>query len=877
MKTRNFYFFILFINHISKSSSLFIRIYIPPIMSSAETLKAVTDVKHAQLNENFEIFNSFHQNLLESIEGKAPLKQLEILLEKCSKPSSSFDISSLINRVEALSVFSQDTAFCSDTKVRAWCKEIIDSLNIESEKYKYTRLFYKLILDAVQESSKPQEKKGDFKAEMAEQREQFEQFVFSESTGDATVIKGYLNDELFGKYGDELEKLRNEITTFCNSFSDLPIAVSDVTSTIRNLIATGLVNNDNIKILRGFLDNTVVIKEIADVMTVKLRSLNSWNWPMEGLKAEQKRQLSGKYRVYAHSDLIDTIFLHYLGVTWAVQLRQTLVKFTKSKAWKLNYNEKSNERKEFYFGSKISAVIPIDQKRYRVQHEKFLLTQLAKSRKGGQATGYCDSDDESDDDISDFQKTNIGELRQELLRILVTELELSKALERPHTIVRSDFKWFGPSLSHVTILSVMEFFGATEEWIEFFRKFLAVPIKFADNEDVRVRTRGTPMSYAFSDLFGESILFLLDFTVNQYGDGLFLYRLHDDFWMWHHDQTLVTKVWKQMNRFNEIFGLTFNEEKTGSKTIGADLHDADLPIGNGIKWGFLELSDSGKLMIDQKNVDEHIEELRRQLSGTKSVLNWTKAYNSYIKFLVNNFGDLSPNLSYYHLDDMVVTLTRINTELFNEYSPVSYLGKLLKENYDATDLVQGWFFLPAEAGGLDLCDVRIFFHLMKTEKTLKDKEDRRNGIKPEPAPFTKASEDDRKTYDEVREAFFHRRDQRSIEKFSVQEEDYPSFEFFLSCRENWIRSWEEAYDTSSSLALRNGYSLPCENNINRDYGVLPTQLSEFNGLTQRSTIETFYLDEMIEKWGSEITPIFNQFKPLGLVQAWKKERTEWMK
>lgn len=226
---------------------------------------------------------------------------------------------------------------------------------------------------------------------------------------------------------------------------------------------------------------------------------------------------------------------------------------------------------------------------------------------------------------------------------------------------------------------------------------------------------------------------------------------------------------------------------------------------------------------------------------------------------------------------MVVTLTRINTELFNEYSPVSYLGKLLKENYDATDLVQGWFFLPAEAGGLDLCDVRIFFHLMKTEKTLKDKEDRRNGIKPEPAPFTKASEDDRKTYDEVREAFFHRRDQRSIEKFSVQEEDYPSFEFFLSCRENWIRSWEEAYDTSSSLALRNGYSLPCENNINRDYGVLPTQLSEFNGLTQRSTIETFYLDEMIEKWGSEITPIFNQFKPLGLVQAWKKERTEWMK
>lgn len=115
--------------------------------------------------------------------------------------------------------------------------------------------------------------------------------------------------------------------------------------------------------------------------------------------------------------------------------------------------------------------------------------------------------------------------------MLVTELEMRKALGQPHTIVRSDFKWFGPSLSHVTILSVMEFFGATEKWLEFFRKFLVVPIKFAYNEDVRVRTRGTPIAYAFSDLLSECVLVVLDFTVNQYYDGLFLYRLHDGFWL----------------------------------------------------------------------------------------------------------------------------------------------------------------------------------------------------------------------------------------------------------------------------------------------------------------------------------------------------------
>jgi len=385
-----------------------------------------------------------------------------------------------------------------------------------------------------------------------------------------------LNDELFFKYSLQLEKLRNEITTFCNRFSDLSITVFDVTSTIRNFIATGLVNNDNIKVLREFLDNTAVIKEIADIMTIKLKSLNSWNWPMEGLKAEQKRQLNGKYRIYAHSDLIDTIFLHYLGVTWTVQLCLTLVKFTKSKAWKLNYTEKPNDRNKFYFGHAVEELTPIDKKRYQVHHQKVLLTQLAKPREGGQATRYCESDDETNNSIPDSRKTNIGELKQELLPILVTELELSKALERLYTIVRSDFKWFGSSLSHVTILSAMEFLVQPRGGLSFFRKFV-------DNEDVRVCTRGTPMSYAFCDFFGESVLFLLDFTVNQYSNGLFLYRLYDDFWIWHHDHTLVTKVLKQMNQFNEIFSLTFNETKTGTKTIGADPQETDLPVGNRTK------------------------------------------------------------------------------------------------------------------------------------------------------------------------------------------------------------------------------------------------------------------------------------------------------
>jgi len=76
--------------------------------------------------------------------------------------------------------------------------------------------------------------------------------------------------------------------------------------------------------------------------------------------------------------------------------------------------------------------------------------------------------------------------------------------------------------------------------------------------------------------------------------------------------------------------------------------------------------------------------------------------------MVTNFGELSESLSCYHLDDIVNTLTQINTDLFNEYLPVNYLGKILEKWYGATDIVPGWLFLPTELGGLDLLQVRIF-------------------------------------------------------------------------------------------------------------------------------------------------------------------------
>src|SRR4051812_9450622 len=89
-------------------------------------------------------------------------------------------------------------------------------------------------------------------------------------------------------------------------------------------------------------------------------------------------------------------------------------------------------------------------------------------------------------------------------------------------VVRSDFKWFGPSLPHSTMFAVLRFFKVSDRWISFFRRALEAPMKFhndGDNAPIQVRKRGTPISGPLSDMLGETVLFVLDFAMNQQTNG----------------------------------------------------------------------------------------------------------------------------------------------------------------------------------------------------------------------------------------------------------------------------------------------------------------------------------------------------------------------
>jgi len=318
--------------------------------------------------------------------------------------------------------------------------------------------------------------------------------------------------------------------------------------------------------------------------------------------------------------------------------------------------------------------------------------------------------DEYDIDISSRPNTPMA-TKQFLLHLFSTEVLLNTRLHGEFTCSRSEFQSFSPSLPHSTITSVLSFLGLSKKWLGFFRKFLEAPLKFAaDDTDVapRPRKRGVPGSHALSTICGETILFCLDYAVNQHTNGAQLYRMHDDFWIWSSSHETVVKGWSAITTFADTMGVTLNRGKTGTVCITKEQKpfdiDPSLPVGE-IRWGFLVMDPgSGRFVIDQDMVDTHIFELQRQLTEKdKSVFSWIQAWNTYAgTFFKSNFGTAANCFGREHVDMMLSTMTRIQKQIFSDSNVVDYLKKTLLDRFGITDIPDGFLYFPTSLGGLEL-------------------------------------------------------------------------------------------------------------------------------------------------------------------------------
>ena len=727
------------------------------------TLKSVTSTKIAELKKQRDTFEGTKQtikagvkrcsNELEATEslvsGACRMENVRIFSDESSDDEAQYSRSTKVfklNNAERLIRQAKvDPAF-----PKAATKHIFDDLtndlNLQSLQHQHAQFFSELVTEWVSnpedlmdatEGEDADVEGSTFEAvgrkEMHEQRKQWEDIVFHKADTDASTLNAYLDnlfkaDKTVQKAHDDLKK---SVSDYCYALKndDELFDTDSLKISIKGLFGTDLMGDDKKAILKTFSSNKEVLKEVADVLNMRFRSLETWQWTLNNgaIPLEQRRQLNGKYRVFMDEDVLDALLVYAIGMRWATHFRQVFMTFYNSYAWHRTTNTvplPDRERREWFLGRDSSASESVQTIRKDAYSRDYFLTQLPETVQEG-ARGY---DDDSEDGVQVVsQRKHPLETKHSLLHLLVTEALLARHLhpERNHSVIRSDFRWFGPSLSHTTIFEILRFFGVDAFWLEFFRKFLQNPLRFAQDGpggQVTTRVRGVPMSHPLSDTLSEAVMFVMDFAVNKstYGN---LYRLHDDFWFWGSTKSVET-AWSTMKVFASTCDIEFNEEKTGSVTFESVESDSDmemtpttssiLPEGK-VTWGFLHLSfDTGRFELDQSKVDEHIKEFGLQLSARNSIFSYVQAYNAYLaRFFINNFGKPCQAFGRPHIDSMISTLARIQNALFPNGRVTDHLLSVAKERFSISDLPEAFFYWPVEMGGLELRNPLVSLFCMR--------------------------------------------------------------------------------------------------------------------------------------------------------------------
>lgn len=209
-----------------------------------------------------------------------------------------------------------------------WEKTLLDYLSVQSTKFQYADLYGKLVTEWLS-SEKVTPTGGD--TDMTESfeelpgpkrlaaRAEWEKNVFEPASVDTEALKTYLHQLFIADKKDglaALRELREGVEAFESSLNDSSqFNTYNLRSTIQGLQNSDLLSNEKRAALKDFLSNDIILTEIVDILNVRMVALDRWSWG-DYVAVEQRRKLNGGFSVHFDPDLLQAIFLHYIGVKW---------------------------------------------------------------------------------------------------------------------------------------------------------------------------------------------------------------------------------------------------------------------------------------------------------------------------------------------------------------------------------------------------------------------------------------------------------------------------------------------------------------------------------------------------------------------------------
>ncbi|KAJ4004734.1 hypothetical protein NW752_009602 [Fusarium irregulare] len=377
----------------------------------SETLQEITNTKLQELSKRRSQFEEAKRSILSSIEDaeQDAVKRLVTLSDGVKRSFGiKFDNDNkvIIGRtkfkqleinLKNLDRFigqAKTDPSVSPKMLANWEELLIRQLDMQALQYQYAWLYGELVTEWL---SSDKEKEADLDVEMGDFEDlgeqaklqskiDWESTVFEPAQVDTKAITLYL-DNLFGIGIHEkrtitgcLQRLRQAVSRFEGLISTPDqFTVASLKWVIAGLHSSDLLSNEKREVLKDFETNDMILKEIADVLNMRINALETWTWNSESpVPLEMNRKISGIYNIHMHEDLLQAIFLQYIGVKWSVMFKGAFKTFRNSGAWssmRQNITREEMRRLGYYMGP-ISSEPSLQSKREEMNGGNYFMAQL---------------------------------------------------------------------------------------------------------------------------------------------------------------------------------------------------------------------------------------------------------------------------------------------------------------------------------------------------------------------------------------------------------------------------------------------------------------------------------------------------------------------
>ena len=642
-----------------------------------QSSRQIARIKLTELNQQYQNLTKSYDELQKSAQqASSPEEKLKILYEGLDQ--IKFAQKKLHPDIENLHVLKleTDTGLVSQELLALWLDRLEKEIEQGKHRLEAGLLFGLSLEDAARQSEKKLEQPG---------KTAFESFFVQLIQGqraelDETAFRNWIKEQIGSS-----DKIQKGIQEFMDEEVLKPVSKNEAEYLIRAMKAHPYHHTYLKSEISGVIGNGALINELAGTVTILLNNFCSWNWPEEGVDLNCL-WTKNKWRPYNQGDLLNALFLEVVGMRWGMLLRKLLI-----------------------YGDLYGSYPPYPDLGYlrRQITDNLFLKEFPQN---------LDYDYVSFNDTYEYNNTslivNAEDSYFNLFQGLNGEVktaQLNQALDKDKGlyVLHTDFKDYFLTIPHHLLVIMMEEFGVSEEWIQFFKKYFQTPYHY--NSKITQAKQGLSLSYVLSSLFADLTLMFLEKSFDS--QEVAVYRYMDDMYLFSESAEHIKGAWSKINEYCTITGLSLNKEKTGATFISKSGKADDTFLqefgGRLPQWMFLELKEDGQWYINPTSVEEYKQNMVAQLKAQSSIFSFVTVYNKHVSFLLKGFAVGFPIRENY-LQEVAQVISTLTQNLFGNQQSIDnelqrmVIAKFPQMNDVINNLPKAWFYWPITAGGLAL-------------------------------------------------------------------------------------------------------------------------------------------------------------------------------